>query len=99
MCIDVGLDYYLEKPISQFHSENCVWKLHMGHSSGQTESPRSHCSLNLAAESVLNRNGVMVHVDTEQRQKGIKMDFTFLYNTFQNHDLMRLWKGDLAALR
>lgn len=33
----------------------------------------------------------MVHVDTEQTQKGITMYFTFLYNTFQNHDLMRPW--------
>lgn len=36
----------------------------------------------------------MVHVDIEQRQKGITMYFTFLYNTFQNHDLMRPWKAN-----
>lgn len=36
----------------------------------------------------------MVLVDTEQRQKGITMYFTFLYNTFQNHDLMRPWRAN-----
>lgn len=36
----------------------------------------------------------MVHADIEQRQKGITMYFTFLYNTFQNHDLMRPWKAN-----
>lgn len=36
----------------------------------------------------------MVHVDVEQRQKGITMYFTFLYNTFQNHDLMWPWKAN-----
>lgn len=36
----------------------------------------------------------MVHVDIDQRQKGITMYFTFLYNTFQNHDLMRPWKAN-----
>lgn len=61
---------------------------------GLTESSCSHCSSNLGAESILNRANVMVHVDTEQRQKGITMYFTFLYNTFQNHDLMRPWKAN-----
>lgn len=66
----------------------------MGHSSGLTESLCSHCSLNLGAESILSRGNVMVHVDIEQRQNGITMYFTFLYNTFQNHDLMRPWKAN-----
>lgn len=86
--------YYLEKPISQFRFEDCSLELHTGHGSGQTESLYSHCSLNLGAESILSRGNVMVQVDIEQRQKGITMYFTFLYNTFQNHDLMWPWKAN-----
>lgn len=53
----------------------------------------SHCSSNSEAETILNRGNVMVHTDTKQRQKGITGYFTFLYNTFQNHDLMPAWKA------
>ena len=70
-----------------------VVKLHMGPGRVPVFPP------SLEFESILSRGNVMVHVDTEQRQKGITMYFTFLYNTFQNHDLMRPWKGELAALR
>lgn len=66
----------------------------MGHGSGLTESLRSRCSLSLGAESIFSRGNIMVHVDIEQRQKGITMYFTFLYNTFQNHDLMRPWTAN-----
>lgn len=93
-CIDAVPQYYLEKPISQFRFEDCSLELHTGHGSGQTESLYSHCSLNLGAESILSRGNVMVQVDIEQRQKGITMYFTFLYNTFQNHDLMWPWKAN-----
>lgn len=57
------------------------------------QSQYSHCSFSSGAESILNRGNVMVHTDTKQRQKGFKVYFTFLYNTFQNHDLMRPWKA------
>lgn len=66
----------------------------MRRGSGLTESPCSHCSSNFGAESILGRGNVMVHVDIEQRQKGNTMYFTFLYNTFQNHDLMQPWKAN-----
>lgn len=45
-------------------------------------------------ESILNRSLLTVQVDTKQRQKGITMYFTFLYNTFQNLDLMQSWKAN-----
>lgn len=66
----------------------------MRHGSGLTESLCCCCSLNFGAESILSWGNVMVHVDIEQRQKGNTMYFTFLYNTFQNHDLMQPWKGN-----
>lgn len=64
------------------------WELHMGHGSDVTESPLVQ-TLNLGAESVLSRCNLIVHVDIEQRQKT-----KFLYNTFQNYDLMRPWKAN-----
>ena len=66
----------------------------MGHGSGPDRAPTVAQTLNLGAESILSGGNVMVHVDTEQRHKGITMYFTFLYNTFQNHDLMWPWKAN-----
>lgn len=66
----------------------------MDQGSGLTVSPCSQRRLNSGAESILSRDNVVVRVDIEQRPKGITKYFTFLYNTFQNHDLMRPWKAN-----